>query len=192
MTGRRKDGPPAAACGASRRSTSLVTLLLVAVSMSACVDTSQLAFRTDERLAFLAPEDRALVTLPLTVKWAMEGFAAVNPNSREPRSAEGYFALFVDRAPMRPRQTVRSIIDDEYCETDPSCPDADYLGRMGVYTTTESQLTVPFVSSIPDNRDETQLHNLTIVLLDTTGRRIGEYAYHLQFRLRREDLNDAV
>jgi hypothetical protein len=55
-----------------------------------------------------------------------------------------------------------------------------------VYWTTDLSFTLRQVPSLSDNRDNWQLHEVTIVLLDTSGRRIGEHAYFRDFQLKRD------
>jgi hypothetical protein len=66
----------------------LIVAALVAATASACVSDG-LAFRIDERVTIVAPEEREQVTLPLTIDWEVEDF-------------DGTFAVFVDRAPIAP------------------------------------------------------------------------------------------
>ena len=66
----------------------LVATVALAATGSACAPDG-LAFRVDERVTIQSPEDRDIVTLPLTIEWDVEDF-------------DGTFAVFVDRAPIGP------------------------------------------------------------------------------------------
>jgi hypothetical protein len=150
-------------------------LLLLAVGVasigtSAC-STSGLAFRVDDRLDFLEPADRAEVTLPLTVAWEFERFDV----------EDGRFAVFVDRPPPPPGRTIRSLLgDDEECAAAQTCDDPDRLAQRGIYVTSGTDVTIERVDSDVDGRD---FHEATVVLLDGAGRRIGESAFTVDFRI---------
>lgn len=157
----------------------LASVLLLA----GCADYSELQFVKDERLTFTEPASRELVTTPLRISWSMEDFTVVEPGQGEPTDDAGYFAVFVDRAPVEPGHTLEDVAGrDEACKRDPSCPDARYLADRGVYTTTKSSLTVELIAALP-SKEDVQLHDVTVVLLDSEGRRIGEAAWYRQFKM---------
>lgn len=160
-----------------------VVAMVAMAGLVACADWSQLAFRQDQRLEFVGPESHRLVELPLTLSWTMADFRIVKPGSEAPGPAAGYFAVFVDTVPMEPRQTMRDLMaDDPGCAADLNCPDKGYLADRGIYTTTKSKLVLRSVA--PLSRDESvELHDVTVVLLDSEGRRIGESAWTIQFKL---------
>lgn len=146
-------------------------LLAGAAVLSGC--GSGLSFRADHRLDVTSPRSRTSVHLPVTVRWTMRDFD--HPG--------GYYALFVDRAPVRPGQTVESLADGD-CRRTPGCPDRSYLAARGVYTTAGTSLTLTAVDPV-NSYDRIQTHEVTIVLMDRTGRRIGESAWYVDFRLPR-------
>lgn len=157
--------------------------ILVLVVTVACTDFTDLAMRQDHRLTFTAPNSRDVVKPPFTLRWTMDDFRVVKPGAGRPERSAGYFAIFIDKSPMKPGQTVEDFVDDdEACKQDPNCPDANYLADRGVYTTTKTTLTVKEV--LPLESDEGgQPHEATVVLLDSAGRRIGESSWYLQFAL---------
>jgi hypothetical protein len=160
-------------------------LALLAVASSGCVDTANMAFRVDSRLQFVAPHNRQLATLPLRLSWHIAGFRLAAPGSEPASRHAGSFALFVDRVPIKPGQTVRSVAaGDRPCQANPTCPDSQYLADRQVYLTSDPTFTLVQVRPLAE-KDRTQLHDVTIVLLDTSGRRIGESSWLLQFRLRK-------
>ncbi len=73
------------------------------LALSAC-SISDLQFRNDDRLSFSAPRERARVTTPFTVSWAMEDFTPTGLDGGT-SSQKGVFAVFVDRAPCRSART---------------------------------------------------------------------------------------
>jgi len=167
---------------------SLTTAVLASVLLGGCGLThlQDLNFRVDDRLHFLSPEPRALVHPPLTVRWTMDDFTIVRPGSAPPSRDAGYFAVFVDRAPIHPGETLDAVgKGDPVCDPDPKCPDTQYLHDHGVYPTTAMQLRLPHVIDLRGNREKVQLHTITVVLLDTAGRRIGESAWELDVRIPR-------
>lgn len=163
-------------------------LVVSALLLGGCGNLSQLQFHTDHDVTFVAPAARAKVSVPVTVRWEVSGFRVAGPDSGEPPSKNaGYFALFVDRAPIKPGQTLAAVAgDDPSCVASAGCPDKQYLADRQVYWTTNLSYTLRQVPSLSDNRDNWQLHEVTIILLDTSGHRIGEHAYFRDFQLKRD------
>lgn len=161
----------------------------IVLGMSGCglAHLNELAFRVDHRLHFVAPKSRSLVRNPVTLRWTMRDFRIAPAGSAPPSRRSGYFALFVDQAPVKPGQTLRSVSSgNPFCRQDPaSCTTAAYLAQQGVFTTTHESLTVSDVTNIPGNRESTQLHTFIVVLMDTAGHRIGESAWELDLRMKR-------
>ena len=171
--------------------------LLVLVSAALVLSTAgcgiahpqDLNFTVDQRLQFQSPPSRALVTSPVTVRWTMTGFRVEPAGTGPASSGTGYFAVFVDRAPIRPGQTMRAVATgDEVCLHRPGCPDPAYLAARLIYTTTATSVTLPQVPPLSGNVQRVQYHSVTVVLMDTTGHRIGESAWELDLRMRRPGL----
>lgn len=165
----------------------LLQAVAVAPLLAGCGLThlADLNFRVDDRLHFTSPADRALVPHSFTVTWTIDDFRVAAPHSEPPSRDAGYFAVFVDRAPVRPGQTLDAVAsDDPTCEQDPTCPDRAYLRDRQVYVTTDPSVRL---RQVPDQaaKEDTQLHAVTVVLLDTSGRRIGESAWELDVRIRK-------
>ncbi|HET7310853.1 MAG TPA: hypothetical protein VFJ17_05965 [Mycobacteriales bacterium] len=166
----------------------LALLVAVAAATSSCGLThlSDLNFRVDDRLHFVSPKARSVVHAPLTVAWTIHDFTLAAPGSAAPTKDAGYFAVFVDRAPIRPGETLKAIgKGDLTCENDPKCPDTTYLNDHRVYVTTTTQVRLPLISDIVGDRERLQMHSITVVLLDTAGHRIGESAWELDVRMHR-------
>lgn len=156
---------------------------VLVVSLVACTDYSRLAFRQDRRLAFTTPQSYELVEMPVTLSWTIEDFRIVKPDSGLPQESAGYFAIFVDRAPVKPGRALQDVADqDESCKREPKCPDARYLAERGVYTTAKTTFELQTVPAL-DSNETVQLHEATVVLLDSGGHRIGEAAWHIPFKL---------
>jgi hypothetical protein len=159
--------------------------LLMAVALSGCA-VSGLSFRIDDRLQILRPADREEVSLPVTIEWDIDDFEVVKPDGSED-PGRGYFGVFVDRAPQPPGETVEWFAkDDDSCRVEDGCPDKQYLADRGVHTTTETQFVVETLPPPPsDQVARRELHEVTIVLLDGNGRRIGESAFTAEFEVQR-------
>jgi hypothetical protein len=162
--------------------------LLAAALVTGCGVThlQDLNFRVDNRLHFLSPKDRSSQHLPVTIRWRVTDFTVAAPGSAPPGDAAGYFALFVDQAPIRPGQSLKAVCKaDLFARGDRNCPTEAYLEGKLIYRTTADQLTMDSLPNVPGNKDREQLHTFVVVLLDTAGRRIGESAWELDLRLPR-------
>ena len=165
-----------------------VAAFLAVLPLTGCGLThlQDLNFRVDERLHFVSPEDRSTVARTFTVRWTMRDFTIQPPHSAPPSRDAGYFAVFVDRAPIKPEQTMDALAKgDLSCERDPKCPDPDYLAELGAYTTTGTSLRIEQVGNVIGDKEKLQHHYVTVVLMDTSGHRIGESAWELDLRIPR-------
>lgn len=166
-----------------RRQATGVALLGLCGLLTGCVPQG-LAFRVDDRLTFVSPEDRSTVELPVTLDWEIRDFDVADPGSA-PREDAGYFAVFVDRSPMPPNKPLSWLArDDNTCREDDGCPDQEYLNARGVYTTIETELVLEQLPRTSDD-DRKERHYAVVVLLDTTGHRIGESAFEIAFDVKR-------
>lgn len=172
----------------SRRPATALVLAGLCAALSGCVPDG-LAFRTDTRLTFVEPEDREKVTLPVTIDWDIRDFDIVEPGADvdgEP-GQEGYFAVFVDSPPMPPGKPLSWLArKDTSCRAADGCPDEEYLAARGVYTTTETELTLEQLPRTTSEQDRRERHRATIVLLDASGTRIGESAFEIAFDIDRK------
>lgn len=162
-----------------------IAAALAALSLSAgCGD---LAFRVDDRLTITAPSDRALVELPVTVSWVVRDFKIVTPGSTSAAKDQGYFAVFVDRAPVPPGKPLEWLARaDDDCKRDQGCPDANYLASLGVFTTTDTSFVVE--RTLRHSGSSKDRHQVVVILMDAEGRRIGESAYRVVFDVKRKQL----
>lgn len=134
------------------------------------------AFRQDTRLDFQMPGDRDIVSLPVTIDWDFDD-----------DTADGItFGVFIDRRPMSPGATLTSISDDDdICQRDPGCPDADYFAERGVHTTTDTAFTVDALRRPNSDDTRREIHEVTVIIIDADGRRVGESAWSLEFEIDR-------
>lgn len=158
-------------------------LLLAVTGMAGC-NASQLQFKNDHRLDFLAPPSRERVTTPLTISWTMKDFEPVGLDGSKEKD-RGVFAVFVDKAPMPVGKNLKWLArDDAGCKRDPQCPNAQFLADRNIFVTTETSLTIETLPSQSEGVGDEQ-HFVNVVLLDGTGHRIGESAWYRPFTSKR-------
>lgn len=161
--------------------TALITLIGVLVGCG----VRSLNFRQDDRVTITSPAERSQVEPPVTVAWTVENFEIVGRDGSR-REDAGYFGLLLDRPPPPPGRTQEWLIrEDLVCEADPECPNEEYLAQRGIHSTQETELTI---ESIPDpnpSLDRREFHQVTIVLLNGRGQRIGESAFIVEFEVKR-------
>ena len=86
---------------------------------------------------------------------------------------------------MPPGETLEWLTrDDAECAERPRCPTDKYYARLGVYETTETSVEI---ESLPEASDSEERHDVTVVLLDQSGVRIGEISYYIAFEIDQED-----
>lgn len=154
----------------------VLALVTVALLTGGC-GVSGLAFRQDDRLSFVSPDDRSKVTLPVTVQWRVDDF--------EVGADAGSFAVFVDRAPQPPGKPLSWLArDDESCRVTDGCPDERWYAERDVLLTTDPEVTIDRLPARADGRRE--WHEVTVVLIDEHGRRVGETGWTLEFQVERE------
>ncbi len=158
----------------SRLAEALLAGVLLASLLSGC-STRGLSFVQDTRVRMNAPAQSATVRLPLRLHWEAWDF-------------DGRFAVFVDRSPLRPGRTLDSLVaKDDPCRTTTRCPNDEWLAARDIYVVDGTSLEIPL---LPDRRrdDGSQdRHQLTLVLLDRTGKRAGETAIVREFIVDRGD-----
>jgi hypothetical protein len=168
------------------RTFAFIALAAAVFAASGC-RTSGLAFRIDDRLEIVAPEESAEVTLPFELSWTVEDFTVVGADGSRSDDA-GYFAVLVDTSPMPPGENLTYYArDDETCNPQTKCPDAAYLADRNVFVTRDT--TFP-VTTLQDTRpidrpSAPDTHEITIVLLNGSNERIGESAFKVDFTVDR-------
>jgi hypothetical protein len=173
--------------GTLLRPTRVVLGLALLTSAGCATSLSGLDFRTDKRLSFTEPHSREQVKLPVHLRWTMKDFTVVAPGAQPPTKAAGYFAVFVDGTPIKPGQSMRAEAHgDPTCENNPKCPGRGYLAERQVYTTDKTSYVLHNVLPLNNNDQRVQLHAAVVVLMDTSGHRIGESSWEIDFRLPNE------
>jgi hypothetical protein len=161
--------------------------LLLAVALAAC-STDGMAFRVDESIDVISPDARATIDLPVTVAWSDEKAPTAPRISLRDETAE-YYAVFVDRSPIRPGASIVDVVDDidrDTCIVTPRCPDPVALRDRGVVLTDEPAITLEFLKDLrPTSRGTSKdPHEVTIVRM-RGDRRLGEVAHRVTFFVRR-------
>jgi hypothetical protein len=141
----------------SRQATRAAACLLLPLLGTACGPVG-LDFRQDHRLAIVTPEGVPTVHLPLAVRWRFLG-------SLGTADGPAGFAVFVDRSPVAPGESLTSL---------------DPAERRAVTVTRATDTTVSNLDSSTSVNGSTE-HQVTVVLLDSAQRRIGETAVAVQF-----------
>ena len=132
----------------------------------------------DRRVDIVRPRDRDEARLPVRVEWSVKDFAT--------GAGRGAFGVFLDRAPQPSGKTQAWLFrGDDACKGSGKsvCATPEFLAQRNVYRTTSNRFTVTNVARVPDNEGRREFHEVTIVLLDREGRRVGEGAWSVQFQL---------
>jgi hypothetical protein len=142
--------------------------------LTSCADYTHLSYRVDKRIRMVEPESHALVTVPLRFGWV-----------EQTDTGAASYALFVDRAPVKPGRSLSDVArGDSTCQQTPGCPDVQYLNDRGVFVTRSTSIELDHVPPLHDSQS-VQLHDAVLVLIGPDGRRMGESAWHVQFRMRK-------
>lgn len=152
-----------------------IALLLAIVAVANGCAVRGVSFRQDDRLSFVAPDDRAEITLPVTVTWKVDDFDV---------PTDGSYAVFVDRAPQPPGKTLEWLArNDDSCRAGDGCPGAKWFNERDVFPTSKTSLKIERLPARSDDRRE--FHEVTVVLVDRNGRRVGETGWTLEFQVAR-------
>jgi hypothetical protein len=152
---------------------------LVLLALPTC-GVHGLSFVQDKRVDILQPHERSQVRVPFTVDWKVKDFA-VGPG-------QGSFGIFIDREPTRSGKTLEWVFrGDDSCRGSTGkelCRTTDFLAQRNVFRTTDTSFTVEQVPRLTGNERRRQFHEVTVVLLDPTGRRVGEGAWSRQVEVK--------
>jgi hypothetical protein len=158
----------------SRRWRPWIGFALAALLAPGCA-VSGLAFAQDDRIEIEAPGDNETVSLPFEVRWSA-------------RDYDGRFVVLFDRTPMRPGRHLRSLVPaGDPCLARSSCPDEEWLAERHVFVTSDTRITVEDLPEERTNNRAKDRHEMTIVLLDDDGKRLGESVFVREFVVDRED-----
>src|SRR5947199_102530 len=83
-----------------------------------------------------------------------------------------------DRAPRPPGKPLTWLArNDAGCEKKAGCPDSPYLAARDIFTATDTRFVVDQLARPPSSVHRKETHEVTVVLLDGNGRRVGETAF---------------
>ncbi len=71
------------------------------------------------------------------------------------------------------------------CNADPKCPDEAYLATRDIYRTEDTTIIIREVPEPIRGERTRQFHEVTVILLDEAGRRVGESAFGIEVELPR-------
>lgn len=133
-----------------------------------------LLFRADDRLQIVNLPDRSTIDIPFDVQFTFDG--SLSPDG------VAAFGILIDWTPPPPGRTLASLLDDDpACQGQQGCPEG-YLERNRIIITTDTTYLMDNVPVGTDQQERRSFHELTIVLVDAEGRRVGETAAFTRFR----------
>lgn len=142
-----------------RRVALLTLAALAALQLTGC---EQYLFRQSDRVQITTPQIYTTVREPLIIRWQAQDFAAPQ---------DGSFAVFIDRDPMPPGDTLSDFPLNE---------------RDGIHVLDQTSLHIDVLpAQVGVDPAEQNHHDVTVVLLDRQGHRIGEYAGFTEFTVTR-------
>jgi hypothetical protein len=136
----------------------------------------RLQFAKDARLRIVAPVDMATVSAPVHLRWVGR------IPSGDVSGGSAVYAVFVDALPVHPGQNLRSLAGPT-CARVASCVDEAWLNRHYVYLTDHADLDLDALPILGTPKGERDVHKVTIVLVDSNWRRVGESAWSVTFGL---------
>lgn len=149
----------------------IVAWLVAALLAAGC--RPGLAFRVDDRLTIVHPSDRSVVGVPVEVEWTAHDLPA---GTR--------FAVLVDRTPPPPGEDLSWL-----SRHDPVCEIIECAGPAHLHTLRVQVTETPraVLDSVPrPQRPGRDLHEVTVIVLDADGRRLGELAVTVTVEVDRE------
>jgi hypothetical protein len=173
-----------------------VVTIVLALACVSC-QTTGMAFTRNEQIAVTRPRPRQELRLPIAVRWRVApGLAASIRRSH----GDKYYAVFVDRSPIRGGNDISGIVDSE-CRRTPGCGDEQWFNERGVYFTSETSITVADLPDLREDRarEHRDLHRLTVVVMQRAeepnletivdGTRDGEGAVSVDFWIDRRGVD---
>ena len=159
--------------------------LVVGLALLASSCAHGLAFVQDRRLTITSPTGHGKIQLPFTLRWRVRDFDVTGPDGRTDPNA-GYFGVFLDQAPVPPGKPLSWVArDDRRCKRIAGCPDNRYFEERDIYPVTGTQLNFALLPDLQAHGGH-ETHQVTIVLLNGAGRRIGEHAWYATLRYDRK------
>jgi len=173
--------------GGGTRSNLLLTVAIATTVLLPACRVSDLSFKEDERVEIVSPKDQDKVALPFELRWTVKDFEVVGPDGSDSDDA-GYFAVLLDESPMPPGEGLDYFArDDESCDRSAGCPDAQYFAERGIFPTSATSFEVTTIEDtrLTDRQSAPDDHELTVILLNGKGERIGESAFRVDVEVDR-------
>lgn len=130
----------------------------MSLTVSGC---DQLLFKQDHRIVIDSPRPYSHVRQPLTLSWTARNFVP---------GADGTYAIFVDTDPISPGASIKDLTVAE---------------RRAVYVQDSTTLDLSRTlkpKAVADPLEKNH-HDITVILIDRDGRRIGEEAGFTEFQV---------
>jgi hypothetical protein len=184
---KRSRGSRRVRAGGGTRSIQVVTLIIAIAAVLPGCRVNDLSFKEDERVEIVSPEDQDEVALPFKLRWTVKDFEVVGPDGSDSEDA-GYFAVLLDESPMPPGEGLDYFTrDDESCDRSAGCPDAQYFAERGIFPTSATSFEVETIEDTrpTDRQSAPDDHELTVILLNGKGERIGESAFRVDVEVDR-------
>jgi hypothetical protein len=115
----------------------------------------------------------------VTVRWSVKDFA-VGPGA-------GSFGVLVDRAPQPSGEPLAWLVRGEAgCKGAgaATCTRPEFLAQNNIFQTNDTSFRVDQVNRLTGSQAGRQFHEVTVVLLDANGSRVGEGAWPVQFEVK--------
>lgn len=151
------------------------TVGAVLCCMLAACTVSGLAIRADDRLQIDNLADRATIEPPFVLEFSFDGGL--------PSGDATAFGVLIDWAPPPPGKPLSDLLsDDPACIGPQGCPEG-YLERNRITITTDTTFLMDNVPVGTDRQERRGFHEVTIILVDDAGRRVGESSAFARFRV---------
>jgi hypothetical protein len=132
-------------------------------------------------VSITSPRQDSVIELPVAARWRAAHLETAEPGQVSP--GQVYFAVFVDRPPLGPGQSLLSLVERECAAAGHGCANRAYFEQRNVYVTGGSSLDISNVPLIATHRKGARLHTLTVVLMNHDNRRVGESQWQRSFRV---------
>lgn len=156
----------------SDRRRPLLCVAVLALAAALLTSCSGLQFAQDASVKIVDPPSLATVATPVALRWT----------GRAPSGSS--YAVFVDSLPVHPGQNLRSLAG-KTCANAPGCADRAYLERHFVFLTEQDHVELDALPILGTPKSDPDMHTVTIVLVDSSWRRVGESAWSVTFALGR-------
>ena len=161
------------------------SMIAMTIAVAGCGFTrvdAPVSFKADHRLSFQDPDQEDDVHIPVRLNWKADDFSLSGGN---------HFAVFVDKAPVGPKRTVRIRLCTEGEKLPPQLGSdrticKDEVQRIYFADTSSLQLRC-FQPRFDAPKRERNTHTATVILVDRNDRRVGQAASSVRFHVDAEE-----